>query len=91
MEVAGGIAGQVELLAAEDFSFAMAEGECWEWILSDPGFVYAPVSQGQMAGYAHIAVNGTVVGKIALEYGETVDAEPEIAVPWWKKLFGGKK
>lgn len=91
LEVAGGTAGQVELLAADDFAFAMAEGEKWELTLPDPGFVYAPIARGQMAGYAHISVNGTAVGKIALEYGDTVEAEPEISVSWWKKLFGGKK
>lgn len=90
LEVAGGTAGQVELLAAENFSFAIAEGENWEIVLPDPGFVYAPVASGQMAGYAHISVNGTVVGKVALQYGDTVETEPEIIVPWWKKLFGGK-
>ena len=90
LEVAGGAAGEVELLAAEDFSFAMAEGEDWELVLPDPGFVYAPIARGQMAGYAHISVNGTAVGKVALEYGDTVETEPEIFIPWWKKLFGGK-
>lgn len=91
IEVAGGTAGCVQLIAAEDFSFAMTEGETWETVLPDPGFVYAPVVLGQGAGYAHISVNGTVVGKIPLEYGETVEVPPEILKPWWKKLFGGKQ
>lgn len=90
IQVAGGMAGQVQLFAAEDFNFAMAEGETWELVLPDPGFVYAPVAQGQMAGYAHIFVNGAAVGKITLEYGDTVEVEREISRPWWKKLLGGK-
>lgn len=90
IQVAGGTAGHVQLLAAEDFDFAMAEGEAWELVLPDPGFVYAPVCRGQVAGYAHIFVNGTAVGKIVLEYGETVEVEREISQPWWKKLLGGK-
>lgn len=91
VEVAGGTAGKVKVLAAEDFCFAMAEGESWETVLPDPGFVYAPIVQGQEAGYAHISVNGVTVGKIPLEYGQTVETEPEMSQPWWKKLFGGKK
>ena len=88
-EIAGGTAGQAELLAAQEFSFAMRTGETWSIQLPQPGFVYAPVVQGQDAGYAHVLVDGTAVGKIPLVYGETVEQEQIPRLPWWKKLFSG--
>ena len=87
--VAGGVAGVVEVLAAEDFSFAMAENETWHFVLPEPGFVYAPVSKGQFAGYAHIYVDDAVVGKVKLIYGETVEQESPPKKSWWNRLFSG--
>ncbi len=88
-EIAGGTAGQAELIAGESFCLAMSEEESWSILMPEPGFVYAPVIQGQEAGYAHICVDGTAVGKIPLVYGETVEQEVPPAPPWWKKLFSG--
>lgn len=88
-EIAGGTAGQAELLAAQDFSFAMRENETWSIRLPEPGFVYAPVVQGQNAGYAHVYVDGIPVGKIPLVFGQTVERECAPRIPWWKKLFAG--
>lgn len=88
-EIAGGTAGQAELLAAQDFSFAMRENENWSICLPEPGFVYAPVAQGQDAGYAHVYVDGIPVGKIPLVFGQTVEQECAPKLPWWKKLFAG--
>lgn len=88
-EIAGGTAGQAELLAEQDFSFAMRESENWSICLPEPGFVYAPVVQGQTAGYAHVFVDGAAVGKIPLVYGQTVEQECAPKLPWWKKLFTG--
>ena len=86
VDVAGGTAGCVELLASEDFSYAMAQSESWSIGLQDIGFVYAPVVRGETAGYAHIFVDGAPVGKVALEFGDTIEMEEEIREPWWKKL-----
>lgn len=88
-EIAGGTAGQAELMAAQDFSFAMREDENWSIRLPEPGFVYAPVVQGQNAGYAHVYVDGIPVGKIPLVFGQTVERECAPRIPWWKKLFAG--
>lgn len=72
-EVEGGQASSVQLLAAENFSFAMTEHEEATVALSGPGFIYAPVSQGQAAGYAYICIEDEIVGKIPLVYGQTVE------------------
>ncbi len=85
--VAGGTAGFVDLVAGEEFSFSLRQGEQWHLELPDPGFVYAPVAEGQSAGYAHIFVEDQAVGKVALAYGETVEQEKEPKIPWWKRLL----
>ena len=77
VEIAGGQAGSVRLIAAENFEFSLAEGETAEFVPSGPGFVYAPVVLGADAGFAHIRIGGKTVGKIPLVYGETVEPKQE--------------
>ena len=77
VEVAGGDAGEVELIAAEDFCFALRPDEKVDLYLPAPGFVYAPVVEGAEAGYAHIMVDGASVGKVPLVYGQTVERTEE--------------
>lgn len=77
VEVAGGSAGEVPLLAANGFSYALREDENVEIGLPAPGFVYAPVVENADAGYAHVLVDGASVGTIALVYGQTVEQIPE--------------
>ena len=88
VEIAGGQAGFVELIAAEDFDFALAEGETAEIRISGPGFVYAPVAAGAEAGTAHICVDGKDMGNVRLIYGETVEQIPEEERSFWDRLFG---
>ncbi len=76
-----------ELLAAENFSYALAPGERPEIVLSKPGFVYAPVVRGQEAGYAYVCLSGKTVGKIPLVYGQTVEMEKEEERSLWERLF----
>ncbi len=76
-EVAGGNAGQVELLADENFCFALRPDEKVDFYLPAPGFVYAPVVEGAQAGYAHVMVDGVSVGKVPLVYGQTVERTEE--------------
>lgn len=85
--VAGGQTGQINLLAGEDFSYAMAQGETVSIELPGSGFVYAPVAEGQSAGYAHILLDGAAVGKVSLVYGETVERQEEEKRSFWQKLF----
>ena len=89
IQVAGGEAGEVCLLAAEKFVYALRENETWHIELPSPGFVYAPISQGEDAGYAHIFVEGKAVGKILLTYADTVEMESIPVLPWWKRIFSG--
>ena len=90
VEVIGGQEQAVSLIAQEDFSYALAEGEQVSFCLPAPGFVYAPVARGQEAGYVHILVNGTAVGKVAVVYDRTVEREEEPRRPWWQRLLEGE-
>lgn len=88
------ISGQteyVELLANADFSYALTPDEKISIVLNEPGFVYAPVSEGQEAGYAHVCVDGKAVGKIPLIYGKTIEMEIKKEPTLWEKLFKGGK
>ena len=89
VEIAGGQAEKVQLLADADFSYPLAEGEEPEILLSGPGFAYAPVVQGKRAGTAYICIGDSCIGKIDVVYGQTVELEEEQKIPFWKRLFGG--
>ena len=89
VNVISGVDGRAELIATEDFSYALASDEEPEIVLSKPDFVYAPVVQGQEAGYAYVCLNGKAVGKILLKYGQTVESETIKEPSVWGKLFKG--
>jgi len=92
LPVISGQTGQVELLATEDFFYALAPGEKPEICYSRQSFVYAPVEQGQSAGFAYVCLAGKAVGKIPLVYGQTVEKEIVKEPSLWEKLFkGGRK
>ena len=88
--VVGG-AGCARLLAAEDFSYALASEEQPRIVLGGQNFVYAPAVQGAEAGNAYVMLNGKAIGKIGLVYGETVEQEaPQKKSFWnrWRKSCG---
>ena len=87
VEVAGGENGRVRVLAAEDFSYALAPEERHQLMLPGPGFVYAPAVEGADAGFAYVLINGKAVGTVAAVYGETVEQEQEEVRSFWQKLF----
>ena len=87
MEIAGGESGSVCLIAAENFEFPLAEGENVDFVLSGPGFVYAPTVMGADAGFMHIRIEGKTVGKIPLVYGETVEPNVEEEKSFLDRLF----
>ena len=91
MSVISGDAESVELLAKEDFSYALSPEEEPQILLSKPDFVYAPVVKGADAGFAWVRIDGTAVGKIPLRYGKTVERIPEEEISFWEKLFGGDR
>ena len=90
VEIAGGQMPSVMLIACEDFSYPLADGETIEVVLPAPGFVYAPVAEGQDAGFAGIFLEEKLIGKVKLRYGSTVEQETVRELTFWDKLFGGK-
>jgi len=90
-QVVGGECGSIPLISAEGFCYPLSAQEKVEIVLPAPGFVYAPVAEGQNAGFAHICVDGHAVGKVPLYYGETVEqAVTREEAPFWRRIFGGK-
>ena len=89
VSVLGGESERVQLLAADDFVYPLTSEECPEILLSGPGFVYAPVVQGQEAGVGYVCLEGKVVGKVPLVYGQTVEYEKIQKRSFWERLFGG--
>lgn len=87
----GGTEQQVQILAAEDFSYALSEGEEPEIVLSGPDFAYAPVTGGMEAGYAYVCIGQDVIGKIPVVYKNSVQQVVPERLSFWKRLFGGKK
>lgn len=89
IEIAGGQNGSVHLIAGESFSYALTEKETTNVIINGPGFVYAPVVEGQDAGCAYVCLDDKPVGKIPLVFGETVEQKPLEEPSFWERLFGG--
>ena len=71
--VLGGQSERVNVLAAEDFSYALSEQEKPHIVLSGPGFTYAPAVEGDEAGYAYVCIGDKSVGKIPVIYEKTVE------------------
>ena len=68
-QIAGGTAPDVALLAAEDLFYPLTQEERVSVVIPGTGFVYAPVSEGDSAGYAHILLGETPIANIPLVYG----------------------
>ena len=85
----GGEEDYVDLLSAEEFKYPMADGERLSLLLSGPGFAFAPVAEGERAGYAHVMLDGKAVGKIEVFYSKTVERQKEPERSFWHRLFGG--
>ena len=87
LEVAGGESGRVQILAAEDYSYALAPEESHQLMLPGPGFVYAPAVEGADAGVAYVLLNGKAVGKVPVVYGQTVEQLEEKKESLLQKWF----
>ena len=90
LAVFGGEQDQVAVLAAEDFSFAMADGEKVSFVLSKKAFVYAPVAAGGDAGFAYVCIDGKAVGKVRVTFAETVEQIAAQEKNFWQRILGGK-
>ncbi len=84
-----GDAPEVRVLAAEEFSYSMAEEEQAQILLSGPGFAYAPVAKGQEAGFAYILIDGKTVGKVPVVYEKTVEQLSPEKKHFWENWLGG--
>ena len=90
LEIAGGFSGNVQLIAAEDFAYALAPEEIISFLIPGAGFVYAPVVSGADAGFVYVCVDGKRVGKVPVVYGETIELQLEPRSSFWGRLLGGK-
>ena len=87
--ILGGDGTSVPLIAAEEFSYALAEGEEPELVLSPQPFSYAPVRMGEEEGCAYVVLDGRVVGEIPLVWGSSLEPKQEKERTWLTRLFGG--
>ncbi len=85
LPILSGTKKEASLVAGEDFSWPMAEGEQVTVELNLGYFRFAPVHAGEPAGHAHILVDGNPVGQIPLYWGETVSAAESGSKRW--RLF----
>ena len=86
VEVLGGESAKVELLAAEDFSYALAPEESTQLAFPGPGFVYAPAVEGAEAGFTYVLMEGKAIGKVPVVYGQTVEQQKEEDPSFFQKL-----
>jgi len=86
LDVAGGEHARVTVVAAEDFSYALAPEEKTCVMLPGPGFVYAPAVEGADAGCAYVLLNGRAIGKLPVVFGATVEQVPEETGSLWQRL-----
>ena len=87
LEVIGGENHRVEVLAAEDFDYAITQEERPQLAIPGPGFVYAPAVEGAEAGYAYVLIEGKAVGKVPTVYGETIEQTKTEEKSFWQKLL----
>ena len=87
--VAGGDGTHVPLIAGESFSYAIAEGERIDLVLSPQYFSYAPVAEGRPEGSAYVVLDGQVVGQIPLVWGSSMEETKQKEKTLLQRLFGG--
>lgn len=90
ISIAGGVQKSAKLLAAEDVVICVADDENISVILQEPRFVYAPIVEGEPAGFSYIMVDKHIAKKVPLVFGETVLATEETHEPFWKRFFWRK-
>ena len=85
--MAGGENQRVTVLAADDFSYALAPEEQPQLMLPGPGFVYAPAVEGADAGIVYVLLEGKAIGKVPVVYGQTIEQIPEEKKTIWQKIW----
>ncbi len=89
LPVLGGTEDQVELIAGQDFSYALADDEQPKLRLEPKAFAYAPVVAGAQAGYVYICLEDKTIGKIPVIFAGTVEQKPPEKKRFLKRLLGG--
>lgn len=89
LSVVGGQEAHVNVLAADDFIYSVSSDEQPYVLLSPPGFVYAPVVEGELAGMAYVCIGDRTVGKIPITFESTVEQEEPQRKHFWERWFGG--
>lgn len=87
LAVLGGVDSRVEVIATEDFSYALAQEEKTQTALPGPGFVYAPAVEGADAGFVYVLLEGKAIGRVPVVYGQTIEQEREPEKSFWQKLL----
>ena len=87
LAVLGGESHRVQVLAAENFSYALAQGESPVLVLTGPGFVYAPAVEGADAGFAYVLINGNAIGKVSVVFGDTVEQNATEQKGFWRRIL----
>ena len=88
LQVFGGTQERVEVVAGEDFTYALAKDEITEIRFGGSGLVYAPVVEGADAGYAYVCVDDKPVGKIAIKFTKTIEQQVPEKKSIWQRWFG---
>ena len=91
LQVFGGYYPTVNVVAAEEFSYAISANEAVDMVLSNREFVYAPAVAGADAGFAYICIDGKPVGKVKVIFEKTVEQKIPEKKNFWDRIFGGKQ
>ena len=83
--VKNGLRASVPLVAAEGFSWPLAEGESLDMTVELDTPLAAPMAAGQRAGEAVFSLNGREVGRIGLLCGEAVPPKLDSAMAVLKR------
>jgi D-alanyl-D-alanine carboxypeptidase len=89
VDVIGGDRSEVSVVTSEDFFYSIAENETASVVIAGPQFAYAPISSGQSAGFAYILLDGAVIGKVPIEYSDSISLEDKEEHSLLKRLLGG--
>ena len=87
LEVISGREKRVKIIAAEDFSYAIRADEKPYVVLCPPGFVYAPVEEGDDGPEAYILIGEHTIGKIKTVYENKVELTAGLKKSWWESLL----
>lgn len=84
--VISGVSDSAAVGFSEDCRLLLGADDVLETKLRLPKFVYAPVSENDVAGGLEIIVNGEHVKTLSLTYSETVEQDEEVKLNLWGRI-----